>query len=560
MIEELKDKIKKAVRDAGFDLPEEFDVEAPPEEKFGDLSTNVAMLIAAKEKITPSEVAKKISEKFCDAAISKIEIAGNGFINFYFADEFVIAQLGKILAAGADFGKSGIGKNKKVLIEFISANPTGPLHIGNARGGPIGETLANILSWQGYQVEREFYINDVGTQIQKFGQTLAWWYISKSDKSYKFPEGGYPGDFAKEISREIEKRFAAEIKKLKDEDLSEFFLRRGLEIVVRKIKDDTKALGIHFDQWVYESDFVNSGKSQKVVAELKKLGKTKENEGATWFSSPDYSDLADRDSVLVRSDVDKTPTYFANDIAYHKDKFDRGFDQLIDIWGANHHGHIARMKAAMAAIGVNPEKLQVILYQNVRVKEGKETRQMSKRLGNYITIADLIGKLKVPADVFKYIIISQSSTSIIDFDLDLALEQSEKNPVFYLQYAFARICSILRKGDVEIIAEVEKIARGKGRVGLQDLEILRTKKELRLIRQLALLPEVLKKVTGDFQIQALPHFAAKVATAFHDFYTTCQVLSEDKKLTRSRLLLVLATRNVLKISLTLMGVNTPEKM
>ena len=560
MIEVLKEKIKKAIKSTGYQSVGDFDLQPPPEEKFGDLSTNVAMLIASKSGGKPEEIAENIVENLKDENFAKIEIAGSGFINIYLSQKYLAKGLAEILKVGADFGKSNIGKNKKILLEFISANPTGPLHIGNARGGPIGETLANVLDWLGYKVSREFYINDVGSQIEKFGKTLAYWQIKKNDKNYHFPEGGYPGDFSKNISEEIQHDFAGEIKELKDEELTEFFIRQGLEIVTRKMKEDIQSLSIHFDQWVYESDFISSGKSQKIVLELKEKNKTKEEEGAVWFSSPDYSDFSDRESVLVRSDAEKTPTYFASDIAYHKDKFDRGFARLIDIWGANHHGHIARMKAALAALGYDPKKLSVILYQNVRVKEGKEIKQMSKRLGNYITISDLLGKMKAPADVFKFMIISQSANSIIDFDLDLALEQSEKNPVYYLQYAYARICSILRKGNKKLITELEKIARGEASADLADLEILQDKKELRLLKIISLLPEKLKSIAEDFQIQALPHFATEIATAYHDFYTTCKVLSDNIKQTRSRLLLVLATRNALKICLTLMGISTPEKM
>lgn len=560
MINTLKEKIKKAVETAGYKLPADFDLQPSSKKEFGDFSTNVAMLIGEKEKKSPPEVAKEITTKLKDNVFSKIEVAGGGFINLFLAPKFLTTSLADILKSGANFGKSDVGEGKKVLVEFISANPTGPLHIGNARGGPIGETLANTFSWLGYKIKREFYINDIGTQIEKFGQTLAWWYISKNDKNFPFPEAGYPGEFLKEVSEEIQKKFAKEIIELKDEKLTEFFIRQGLESIIRKMKEDCKALGIRFDQWVYESDTVNSGKSQKIVEELKEKGKTSEKEGAVWFLSPDYNDVDDRESVLVRSDADRTPTYFANDIAYHQDKLGRGFDLMIDIWGANHHGHIARMKAAIAALGNSPEKLAVILYQNVRIKEEGKVMQMSKRLGNYITIKQLLSDLKVPADVFKYMMISQNSNSIIDFDLTLALEQSEKNPLYYLQYAYARICSILRKADAELLVEAEKIARGEVSVSASDLAGLTDKKELRLAGELARLPEVLLKIGADFQIQALPHFATQVAKLFHNFYTSCQVLSDDKKRTRSRLLLVLATRNILLICLTLMGVSAPEKM
>ena len=560
MIEELKDKLISVVKKAGYPIPDGFVFEQSSSEKFGDFSTNVAILIATKEKKDPKKVAEKIVKSFDCKDIEKVEIAGKGFINFFLKEKSHLKILKEILATGANYAKSDIGKGKKVLIEFISSNPTGPLHIGNARGGPIGETLSNVMSWLNYKIDREFYINDIGNQIQKFGETLAYWYIKKYDSSYHFPENGYPGDYLKSVSENIQKEQKNQIEMLKDEELIDFFIKEGLEKIIREMKGDVESLNIHFDRWVYESDFLNSGKSQQIVDELKIKGKTTEKEGAVWFSSPKYRDLSDRESVIVRSDTDKTLTYFASDIAYHKDKFDRGFNIVIDIWGANHHGHIARINAAMAALGYDISKLKIILYQSVRLKEKGETKQMGKRLGNYINIADLICKMKVPADVFKYMIISQNSSTIIDFDLDLALEQSEKNPVFYLQYAYARISSILRKGDKKIIAELEKISRGEGELELKELEALKDKKELKLIQVLSNLPEVLIKISNDFQIQALPYFATQVARAYHDFYTNCQVLSDDEKRTKARLLLVLATRNVLKISLSLMGIKALEKM
>ena len=276
--------------------------------------------------------------------------------------------------------------------------------------------------------------------------------------------------------------------------------------------------------------------------------------------SKEYSDLSDRESVLVRSDSEKSLTYFASDIAYHKDKFDRKFDRLIDVWGANHHGHIERLKASLKSLGYDSDKLDIILYQNVRLKKDGEIKQMGKRLGNFINISDLLNEMKVSADVFKYTIISQSSQNIIDFDLDLAVEQSEKNPVYYLQYAYARICSILRNTDKNILQALEKIAEGKGRPDPKALDLLKDKKELDLIKLLDKLPNILLKIGENFQIQSLPFFATETARAYHNFYTSCQVLSGDKNLTEARLLLVLATRNVLKITLSLMGVSTPERM
>ncbi len=560
MIADLKDSIISAVKKAGYDAPAGFELEAPPNDEMGDFSTNVAMTVAGKNGGDPKGIADKIIKNIDFLDLEKAEIAGPGFINIKLNDGFFHQVLISILKVGSDFGKSNEGRGKKVLVEYISANPTGPLHIGNARGGPIGEALSNVLSWLGYEVEREFYINDSGSQIDKFGRTLAYYFIVKKDPDFHFPEDGYPGEFLKKISEEIQREHKTEIEALKDNELTEFFIRYGLDLTIRRIKNDVETLGAHFDRYIYESDFLSSGASQKVVEKLQENGKTSEKEGAIWFSSPENSDLSDRECVLVRSDAEKTPTYFSTDIAYHKDKFDRGNQLLIDIWGPNHHGHIARLKAALQALGYNPEKLEILLYQNVKLKSDGKAKQMGKRLGNFVNIADLVGKMKVPADVFKYMVISQNMSSIIEFDLDLALLQSEKNPVYYLQYAYARICSVLRKVQTETLDEVEKIARGEVSVKEEELKVLTDKKELKLIKTLLQLPLVLQKTTGDFQIQTLPHFTTGVAKSFHDFYSSCQILSEEKKLTQARLLLLLATRNVLKICLTLMGISAPEKM
>ena len=552
--------IKDAAVQAGYKVPDGFSLSSPPKEEMGDLATNIAIIIAKNEGEKTTKVGEEILKKIKSPFIKSIKLVNPGFINIRFSDKYYQNALCDILSQGNDYGKGDIGKNKSVLVEYVSANPTGPLHIGNARGGPIGEVISNILSWLGYRVEREFYVNDVGAQIKKFGETLAYYYIVKNDSDYHFPDGGYPGEFLNQVSEEIQKDNSKEIEKLRDEQLVEFFIHHGLMITIRRIKKDLENLGINFDRFQYESDLINSEKTQKIVEDLKNKNSTVEREGAVWFSSKDYSDLEDRDSVLVRSDVEGTLTYFASDIAYHKDKFDRDFNQLIDVWGANHHGHVDRLKAALRSLGYDHNRLKIILYQNVRLKKDGETKQMGKRLGNFINISDLIEKLKVPADVFKYMIISQSSQNIIDFDLDLALEQSEKNPVYYLQYAHARICSILRNTDKKILAEVEKKIGNNRGFKPSDFELLSDKKEMNLIVTLQKMPDVLKNISENFQLQSLPFYAHEVARNYSDFYVNCRVLSEDKKLTRARLLLSVATRNVLKISLSLMGMSSPEKM
>lgn len=555
----MKKQIEAAIKSAGYEIPEGFDLVMPPSDELGDFSTSVALTIAAKNNQNPKEVAEKIRRRLKSAEIKSSKIAGPGFINIALDDSFFHKYLASVLKVGSDFGKSQAGTKQKVLVEFISANPTGPLHIGNARGGPIGEVISNVLSWQGFEVEKEFYVNDTGNQIKKFADTLAYYYTIKSDPNFHFPEGGYPGDFLEGVSEEIQLENKAEIAELRDNELSDFFAKAGLDKTIRRIKEDIEALGITFDRFVYESDFLNSGKSLEVVEKLKADGHTTSREGALWFTSNDL-DPNDRETVLLRSDADKTPTYFASDIAYHKDKFERGNKLLIDIWGPGHHAHIPRIKSALKLLGYDAARLNIFLYQNVKLKKDGKAVQMGKRLGNFINIADLIHKMKVPADVFKFMIISQSPSSIIDFDLDLALEQSEKNPVYYLQYAYARICSILRRADAKLLVEAEKIAGGEGSLEPVVLANLADKKEINLIKTLGGFSAALEKVSVDFQIQALPHFACEIARGFHNFYANCQVLSDDKELTRSRLLLILATRNVLKISLMLMGISAPEKM
>ena len=548
MIEELRIEIIKAVEKIGEIAPADFDLLEPENVEFGHLSTNIALLIAGRKKENPKNLAEKIIENLDKKYIEKIEIKAPGFINLFLNDLALNKIVSDVLKADGDYGRSKIGDGKKVLLEFVSANPTGPLHIGNARGGPIGQTLNNIFNWLGYKSETEFYVNDTGGQIKKFGATLAYWYISKNDPSYNFPEGGYPGEFLKEISEKIAEEFKSEISELKDYELEEFFIRNGLDLLIRRIKNDLDLLGIKFDQFVYESDFTSSGKTQQVVDKLVADEKTETREGAVWLKTVEKDD---EDSVLVKSDADKTLTYFASDIAYHKDKFDRGFDKFVDIWGANHHGHISRLKSALRDLGYDDEKLDIILYQIVRLRQGGVSKQMGKRLGNFVNLETLVNELKVPGDVFKYTILSYSANSTIDFDLDLALTESEKNPVFYVKYAHARIWSILKKAEKDLVKEAEN-----GEIKID----FKNDKEKYLALELAKLPELLISISQNYQTQSLPNYCQNLARKFHDFYASCRVISKDKKETGQKLALVIATRNVLKIALTLMSIDAPEKM
>jgi len=583
--------ISQAVTSAGYKSPASFNVDEPPKGTKGDWATNVAMAIAGANKSNPKETAEKIkTELLNDSDIESVEIAGPGFINITLKNEIYLSELKNIIDQKTSYGHTETMAGKKVNVEYISANPTGPLHIGNARSGPIGEAFANLYESLGAKVEREFYVNDIGVQIGRFGKSLYHWYKIKQDPGTEFPEDGYPGGYIKETSENIQKDCADDINKIKGEpELIEFFAKGGLKLMVENIKADAKLLDIEFDRWTYESEALENGKSRSVVQQLTEKGHTAEKDGAIWFARPEDKNLEDKDSVLVKSDENKTLTYFANDIAYHVEKLSRA-DLLIDIWGANHFVHIPRIKSALSALGYSEDKINIIVYQYVRLKKSGVALSMGKRLGNFVTLREVI-EGGVAADAFKYFILSQNPNTPIDFDIELAADTSEKNPVYYIKYAHARICSILRKIDHNVIStphdsdfvistphEVraekssndEKISRQarddseRGTTSLDlegaDLSLLKNPKEIALYKELVKFPELIEQVSKDFQIQAIPHFAYKIATLFHDFYGSCKVLGEEKELEKARLALILATKYVLKNALNICGIEAPEKM
>ncbi len=546
----VKNKINTALKQIGLKTAD-FSVEEPPSRDMGDYSTNIAMIIAGQEKKNPRDIADKIrSELERDSEIEKVEIAGPGFINITLKEDVYLAELLKITEEGSEYGKSNIGKSKSANVEYVSANPTGPLHIGNARSGPIGEAVANLYEFNGYRVTKEFYVNDIGVQIGRFGKSLFHWYAVKANSDVEFPEGGYPGEYIKEASEKIQSEFAHEISKINnDEEMIEFFARKGLDIMVTNIKSDLELAGINIHTFSYESQIIDSKKSEKVIDALKEKGFVAEKDGALWFKNPEDPDLADNDAVLSKSDADKSLTYFANDIAYHLDKIERGADKLFDIWGANHFGHIPRMKAALRAMGCPDDTLEIVLYQYVRLKKSGVASSMGKRLGNFVTLRAVI-EAGVEADAFKYFILSQNANTPIDFDIELAAEKSEKNPVYYVKYAYARICSILKK-----------VPRDRGSESQSNLELLTHDKEVALYKELVKFPEIVGETLVDFQIQRLPHFAYKVSALFHDFYNSCQVIGAGtKELERARLSLIIATKYILSNTLKICGITAAEKM
>jgi len=528
LVKLIKEAIKLLQKERVFPKFEvsEIKIEYPKEKDHGDYSTNVAMEIAKNTKKRPMEIAENLKSQISNLKsnfFEKIEVAEPGFINFFLSKEFLQTQIKEILKKGKKFGKLNIGKNKKVNVEFISANPTGPLTLGNGRGGFYGDTLANVLEKAGYKVKREYYINDVGTQIRKLGHSV----IGDSQALYK-------GKYIEELR-----------KRIKGKDPDEVGQKAAKIILKEMIKPSVKRMGIKFDKWFSEKSLYEKGEVDKILNWLKKKKLAYEKEGALWFKAAKFGD--DKDRVLVRQNGEKT--YFASDIAYLKNKFQRGFNFLIFLWGADHAGYVKRMEAAVEALGYKREQVRFIIMQLVKLFEkGKEVR-MSKRTGSFVTLDELIEE--VGLDVARFFFLQRSPGSHLNFDLDLAKEQSEKNPVYYIQYAYARIHSILRK---------LKTQNSKLKTTTENLKLLNHPSELELIKQLIKFPEVVEDIARDYQVQRLPQYALDLARQFHDFYEKCRVISPDKNLTQSRLALILATKIVLKNTLDLMGISAPERM
>ena len=526
----IRDEIKKSIKEAVkknfvIDL-KEIEIEKPKEEKFGDYATNIALVIGKKLGKNPEQVAENLKSSILNLEsdlFEKIEIAGPGFINFFLSKKCLQSGAEEILKQGEKYGNIDIGKGKRVQVEFISANPTGPLTLGNGRGGFCGDTLANILEKTGFKVKREYYINDRGEQIRKLGHSI----IGDS-------EAVYQGRYIEELKKKI--------KGTNPEKVGE----KGAKLLLKEmIKPSIKKMGINFDTWFSEKSLYKKGEVEKILKWLRDKDLTYEKEGALWFKSIQFGD--DKDRVLVTNSGEKT--YFASDIAYLKNKFGRGFDYLIYFWGADHQGYIKRMEGAVRALGYKREQVKFIIFQLVRLFEKGKQIRMSKREGTYVTLDELINE--VGLDVARFFFLLRSPGTHLNFDLTLAKQQSEKNPVYYVQYAHARICSILRK---------IKNQSASRRTKTKDLNLLNHPSELNLIKQLIRFPEVVENTVIDCQVQRLPHYSRELATVFHQFYRDCRVLTEDKDLAQARISLILATRIVLKNILDLMEISSPEKM
>jgi arginyl-tRNA synthetase len=539
-----------AAAQAAGDIPQfaapEVTVEHPQRPEHGDFSANLPLRIQGLAKMKAVEVAEALrTHTPSHGAVEQVRVAPPGFLNFYLAPAWVSAQVTPIVAAGAGYASSGRFAGKTAQIEYVSANPTGPIHVGNGRGAAIGSTLANVMRTAGYEVEQEYYVNDAGTQVAIFGRTLYARYQQLFGRNVTIPENGYPGEYMIALAERLKEEHGDAFLRPEGEDGDPQLGQLGIELQVDIIRSDLRMMGVEYDRWFSERSLMSEGGPYDgVLSLLRQQGYVAEREGAVWFTSTEVGES--KDNVLIRSDGQ--PTYYATDIAYHYDKFiARKFDRVIDIWGADHQGHVSRVKAGVAAVGADPSALDVLLYQLVTLKRGGQVVMLSKRAGEIVTLRDVIEE--VGADATRFFFLSPSANQTMDFDLELAKKQSDENPVYYVQYAHARIAGIIDK------------ARDEGRsADGADPSLLTHEAEQALIRKLLLLPEVLETVVEDLAPHHLAHYALELATAFHAFYTQCRVISEDEALTSARLLLLEAARVVLARTLTLMGISTPEQM
>ena len=525
-------------------LPEAI-MERPQNPEHGDYASSLPLKLARVTGSNPIAIANDIAGFIARTAeIERAVVAPPGFINFTLSASWLAGQVNSILEAGESYGNIEIGHDKRVQIEFVSVNPTGPLHVGHGRGAILGSTLSNALIAAGYQVEKEYYINDAGNQINAFCRSLYARYQQRLGNEAEMPEDGYFGQYMVDLAGEIADQKGNEFLGLPEAEAINKLGQVGLEKMLGQIKADLELLGVTFDVWFSERSLHKNGQYDDVMAFLKQGGHISEKEGATWFISTALGE--DKDNVVIRSDG--SPTYFATDIAYHYDKFlKRKFDTVINIWGADHMGHVSRMKAVVGALGIDPEQLKVIISQMVTLRRGGEIVRISKRSGDIVTLRELVDE--VGTDVCRFFFLSRSADSQMDFDLELAKKQSADNPVYYVQYAHARIASILR------LAQEKGIDYGDG-----DTSLLTTEPELTLIRKMLLLPELMETIVTTLEPHHLTYYAQDLATVFHSFYKQCRVVSEDEALTRARLKLVEAAKTVLSRTLRLMGMTTPERM
>lgn len=529
----------------------DFIIEIPKDTSHGDFASNAAMVNAKNAGKAPRDIAAALLENmdFAGSYFVSAETAGPGFLNFRLGQNWFSDAVQSVLDCGADYGRSDYGQGKKVMVEFVSANPTGPMHMGNARGGAIGDCLASALDFAGYEVCREFYINDAGNQIVKFGKSLEARYLQLylGEDAVEFPEDGYQGEDIKVRAKEFADLHGDKYVNAPSEERTQALIDYALPANVEGLRRDLEKYRIQYDVWFSEKSLHESGAVMDVVKLLADRGMTYEKDGAIWYKATEFG--AEKDEVLVRANG--IPTYFTADIAYHYNKFAvRGFDRVIDVWGADHHGHVARMKGSMDAVGLDGSKLDVVLMQLVRLMKDGQPFKMSKRTGKAITLTDLLEE--IPIDAARFFFNMREPNSTLDFDLDLAVEETSQNPVYYVQYAHARICSILKNLAAEGISPRA--------VTVAELDLLATGEEKELIRKLATLPEEIIGAAKNYDPARLTHYVIDIATLFHKFYNACRVKGEEESLMQARLALCIATRTVIENVLGLLKITAPESM
>lgn len=548
--EQLKEEVKAAVLKAGLAQEEEIPavvLEAPKEKAHGDYSTNMAMQLARVAKKAPRAIAEEMIAHFdhSKASIEKIEIAGPGFINFYMNNAYLTDLIPVVLAEGADYGKTNFGNSQKIQVEFVSANPTGDLHLGHARGAAVGDSLCNVLEKAGYDVTREYYINDAGNQIHNLALSVEARYFQALGQDKEMPEDGYHGQDIVGIGRKLAEEFGDKFAEMPEKERYDAFREYGLKYEMEKLKKDLENFRVPFDVWYSETSLYQNGKIDEALAALREKGHIYEEDGAVWFRSTAFGD--DKDRVLVKNDG--TYTYLTPDIAYHKDKFERGYEKVINIWGADHHGYIPRMKAAVEALGYHPANLEVEVIQLVHLYKNGEKMKMSKRTGKAVTMRELVEE--VGLDAVRYFFAMRSGDTHMDFDLDLAVSESNENPVYYAQYAHARISSILRQGEEQGMT-MNKEA---------DLSLIGAEKEIDLLKKIGDFPQVVAEAAEKRIPHRIANYIQELSAAFHSFYNAEKVLdASNQPLSEARLALVKAVQITLKNALQLIGVSAPEKM
>jgi arginyl-tRNA synthetase len=554
----MKQKIKNLIVEAAKkahqkgDLPSAeipaVEVEAPKIEAHGDFSTNIAMIMASAQKMPPRKIAEVISAHIQDpeAILEKSEIAGPGFINFFLKTSAWHPILKQVHAADTHYGSTDIGQGQKFQVEFVSSNPTGPLHVGHGRGAAVGDAVANLLSLCGYDVQKEYYINDSGRQIHTLGRSVYLRYKELSGQKVKFPADCYQGGYIRDLAAEIKSQKGDTLLGQPEEDARMICARFAAAKILEGIRDDLKLFGVEFDCWFSEQSLYDSGRVDQILADFRKKGIVYEKEGALWFKTSDFGDEKDR--VVVKHNGETT--YFASDIAYHQDKYDRGFERVIDVWGADHHGYIPRMKAAVEASGHQRDQFDVILVQLVNLLRAGEPVAMSTRAGEFETLRDVVAE--VGRDAARFIFLTRHYESALDFDLEVAKQKTNDNPVYYVQYVHARISSILRKAREQEACETSWDDKAVARLDKPE--------EIDLIKALARYPDVLAGSAESMEPHRVTFYLMDLASAFHTYYNKHRVLSDDPLLQCGRLNLVLAVQKVIRNGLTLLGVSAPDRM